>query len=311
MLRTLPSLDLARRLSLLRLNAGFEDKGVLEGASVAYAGLGLAGYQGNSRPGRVILLGPSEFGYLASLSEAAARGAMAALFTQRVACLIVATEDEVPGYVLQEATLAEVAVYRSPFPPASVQPTVTEALRDWLAPVETMHGVMVDVSGMGVLILGESGIGKSECALELIRHGHRLVADDAVRVKRISDGVAVAEAPDGFRHAMELRGIGLIDVRSLFGMEAICDRKQIELVVRFELPSPERRYERLGIEQQATRICGVELPYLVIPIREGKNMAILVEVAAKNQHLRNLGINSAEEIAKSLERRIEQKSRQE
>lgn len=307
---SLPAAALAERLSLDRLNPGFEDAGVIEGSQCYYAGLALAGYLANVRSNRCVLLGSSELGYLASLDEAEARARLGELLEQGVGCLLVAADDDPPALVLDVATQARCGVYHSPtIPPRAVQPAVSEQLRDWLAPREIIHGVMMDVSGMGVLILGDSGIGKSECALELIKRGHRLVADDAVVLKRISDIEVRAEPPETLKHAMELRGIGLIDVRSLFGMGSISERVQVELVVRLEEADPSRRYERLGVDQESLEICGVPVPYLVIPIREGKNLSILVEVAAMNQHLRNLGVNTAKDITEDLERRLEEKAR--
>lgn len=304
MLITLPSAEFAERLSLERLNPGFEDAGEIQGGVLAYAGLALAGYLENVTPGRCVLFGSSELGYLDSLAQDDATARLGDFFAMQVACVLVASSKVVEPWILDVATEKGVAVYRSGLSPQSIQAAVSKRLRDWLAPVETIHGVMMDVSGMGVLLLGESGVGKSECALELIERGHRLVADDAVVVKRISDEVAIAEPREALRHAMELRGIGLIDVRALFGMGSITERKQIELVIRLEMSHPDTPYERLGVDQATTEVCGVDLPYLVIPVLEGKNLSILVEVAAMNQHLRNLGINTARDLTDDLDRRL-------
>lgn len=301
----IPVPQLVEKFDLVCLQEGFEDPNWIEGSSVYYAGLALAGYLEHLGPQRAVLFGISEAGYLASLDPDEAREALARFLEIPHSCLICQAEIEVPAWLPKLAQEKGLGVYQaSRLKASAIQPLLSQYLRDCLAPQETIHGVMMDVSGTGVLLQGPSGIGKSECALELIKRGHRLVADDAVVVKRISDRVAVAEPRKLWRHAMELRGLGLIDVRSLFGMGAISDRIQIELVIRLEKWDPERTYERLGIEPSTREIAGVPIPFLVIPVIEAKNLSILVEVAAMNQHLRNLGVNSARELTEELEARL-------
>lgn len=302
---SLRSRDVAERLGLKRMNPGFEDGGVLEGSAVFFAGLALAGYLDHIRPHRLVLMGESELGYLESLAPDRARGSVARVLSLELGCLLASSDRWVPEYVVEEATARGVAVYYSrDIEPQALQPLVSEYLRDLLAPRETIHGVMMDISGVGVLLRGPSGIGKSECALELIKRGHRLVADDAVLLKRLSDRLVVAEPPEGLKHAMELRGIGLIDVRALFGMGAISEHKEVQLVVRLEKWDPSGSYERLGIDQETCEVAGVSVPYVVVPVIEAKNLSILIEVAAMNQHLRNLGINSARLLTDELEARL-------
>jgi len=164
----------------------------------------------------------------------------------------------------------------------------------------TLHGVLVDVYGIGVLILGESGTGKSECALDLVTRGHRLVADDVVEVVRESHGILIGRGPSRIRHHMEIRGLGIINVRDLFGVAAIRYRKRIELVILLEAWRPEEEYDRLGVEEQTYPLLGVPIPTLRIPVSAGRNIAILVEVAARNHLLKLMGVHAARNFAAHL-----------
>lgn len=164
----------------------------------------------------------------------------------------------------------------------------------------TLHGVLMDVYGIGVLLLGESGTGKSECALDLVTRGHRLVADDVVEMVRESDRIVIGRGPSRIRHHMEIRGLGIINIRDLFGVAAIRHRKRIELVIRLEAWRPEEEYDRLGVEEQTYPIMGVPIPTLQIPVSAGRNVAILVEVAARNHLLKLMGIHAARNFAAHL-----------
>jgi HPr kinase/phosphorylase len=163
-----------------------------------------------------------------------------------------------------------------------------------------LHGVLVDVYGIGVLLLGESGTGKSECALDLVTRGHRLVADDSVEVERETDRIIIGHGPSGIRHHMEIRGLGIINIRDLFGVAAIRHRKRIELVVLLEAWRPENEYDRLGLEEQTYPILGVRVPMLRIPVSAGRNIAILVEVAARNHLLKLMGVHAARDFTARL-----------
>lgn len=171
------------------------------------------------------------------------------------------------------------------------------------APETTLHGVLVDVYGIGVLLLGESGTGKSECALDLVTRGHRLVADDVVELARESDRIVIGRGPSRIGHHMEIRGLGIINIRDLFGVAAIRYRKRIELVVRLEAWRPEDEYDRLGVEEQTYPILGVAIPMLRIPVSAGRNIAILVEVAARNHLLKLMGVHGARNFAAQLSER--------
>ncbi len=299
---------LVQSLKLARMNEGFEDTRYIEGSGVFYAGLALAGYLNHLTPNRCVLMGASEVGYLQSLPQDEAIRHASQFLSRGLGCVLATSEEWVPEWFLELANQEKVGIYYSTsLDGRGLQPFVSDFLRDHLAPRQTVHGVMMDVSGIGVLLLGASGIGKSECALELIKKGHRLVADDAVVLKRLSDRLVMAEPKEALKHAMELRGIGLIDVRALFGMGAISESKQVELVIRLETGDPSVSYERLGIETKTYDVAGVPVPYMLIPVIEGKNLSILIEVAAMNQHLRNLGVHSALELTNQVQKRLEQK----
>jgi HPr kinase/phosphorylase len=171
-----------------------------------------------------------------------------------------------------------------------------------LAPRVSMHGVLVEVYGEGILILGESGVGKSETALELVKRGHRLIADDIVEIRRVSDKTLLAAAPENIRHFIEIRGIGILDVKNLYGMGAIKTQENINLVIKLELWDKSKNYERLGLDDQYTDILGISVPSLVIPVRPGRNLAIIVEVAAMNHRQKKMGYNAARAISERFTR---------
>ena len=173
-------------------------------------------------------------------------------------------------------------------------------LREKIAPQFTRHGVMVEVYGIGILILGDSGIGKSETAIELVKRGHRLIADDAVEIRRVSSKTLVACAPELIRHYIELRGIGIVDVRRLFGIGAVKETEKVELVIKLEPWVEGKMYDRMGLTNEKMEIMGIDVPALTIPVRPGRNLSVVIEVAAMNQRQKQMGYNSAEEFNKKL-----------
>jgi len=181
---------------------------------------------------------------------------------------------------------------------------VSGILDDALAVRQVIHGVLLDVLGLGVLIIGDSGIGKSECALDLIVRGHRLVADDTVEVRRRGETVVIGTCPELTRHHMELRGLGVINIRDLFGVASTRSSKRVELVVQLERWDPTREYDRLGVDENTHEMFGVRIPLISMPVAPGRNLAILVEVAARNQLLRSKGLNAARDLASRLERQL-------
>jgi len=264
-------------------------------------GLALAGFHEYLQPGRILLFGESEVRFLESLEASIRRQALAKCFNSELPCLLVTGGAEIPPEVALEGERANVPVLRTPVPTAAAIGKLTAMLEDRLAHREIIHGVLVDILGLGVLIVGESGIGKSECALDLVVRGHRLVADDTVEVRRRSESIVIGACPEITRHHMEVRGLGLINIRDLFGVASTRTSKRVELVVHLERWDPSREYDRLGLDDATYDLIGLKVPVIKMPVATGRNLAILVEVAARNQLLRMRGINAARELVARLD----------
>ena len=229
------------------------------------------------------------------------------LFLYDIPALVIARGLDCFPECLESAVQHEKTLLRTEETTVDFTSRTIEALNRVLAPCVTRHGVLLDIAGEGVMITGDSGIGKSESAIELIMRGHRLVADDAVELRRISNQL-MGTAPEVIRHYIELRGIGVIDVRQLFGMQAVKTESQLDLVVEFEQWDNTKFYDRLGIEDHFTEILGVQVPCVTIPVRPGRNLASIVEVAAMNNRHRKFGYNAAQELARRVDLRAEGKS---
>ena len=264
-------------------------------------GLALAGFHEYLQAGRILLFGESEVRFLESLEPAARRDALAKCFTAELPCLLVTGGAEIAPEVLLEGERANVPILRTPVPTAAAIGKLTAVLEDRLAHREIIHGVLIDILGLGVLIVGESGIGKSECALDLVVRGHRLVADDTVEVRRRSESIVIGACPELTRHHMEVRGLGLINIRDLFGVASTRSSKRIELVVQLDRWDAGREYDRLGLDEASYDLMGLKVPLIRMPVATGRNLAILVEVAARNQLLRMRGINAARELVARLD----------
>jgi HPr kinase/phosphorylase len=264
-------------------------------------GLALAGFHEYLQPGRILLFGESEVRFLESLDAATRTQALAKCFTSELPCLLVTGGAEIPPEVAVEGERANVPILRTPVPTAAAIGKLTAMLEDRLAHREIIHGVLVDILGLGVLIVGDSGIGKSECALDLVVRGHRLVADDTVEVRRRSESIVIGSCPEITRHHMEVRGLGLINIRDLFGVASTRTSKRVELVVQLVRWEEGREYDRLGLDDRNYDLIGLKVPLITMPVATGRNLAILVEVAARNQLLRMRGINAARELVARLD----------
>ena len=269
---------------------------------VSRPGLQIAGYMDHFEPMRLQIIGNVESSYLQKLSESERALTFDRLFSYKFPALLIARNIEVDPQCLAMAKKHNVTLLRTPEATSTIISNIITYLRDALAPRITRHGVLVEVYGEGILLVGDSGIGKSEAAGELLKRGHRLVADDAVEIRRISNEL-VGCAPEVIRHYIELRGIGVIDVRQLFGMRAIKDDAQITLVVTLEPWDDSKFYDRLGIDIQYTEIMDVKVPAVTIPVRPGRNLASIVEVAAMNNRHRRYGYNAAEELVRRVDER--------
>jgi len=267
-------------------------------------GLALSGFDQYLREGRVLVLGESEVRFLESLSPAARAGIARRVFGHNIPCLVITAGFSPPQELCDEADLANLPLIRARAATPLVMARLSSALDVYLAARSVVHGVLMDIIGLGVLIIGESGIGKSECALDLVVRGHRLVADDAVELRARAEAFLIGTCPELTRHHMEIRGLGLINVQDLFGVASTRRSKRVELVVQLERWDPTREYDRLGIDETHYETLGVRVPMIRMPVAPGRNLAILVEVAARNQLLRYGGHNSARRLADRLDEQL-------
>lgn len=268
-------------------------------------GLALAGFDEYLRPGRVLVFGESEIRFLERMPPETRAGSLRRLFARDLPCVLVTGGFDAPPEVITEAERTGVPVLRTALATPIAIARIGSYLDDVLAPREILHGVLMDILGLGVLIAGESGIGKSECALDLVVRGHRLVADDTVEVRCRAQSLLVGSCPELTRNHIEIRGLGLINVGDLFGISATRASKRVELVVQLERWEAGREYDRLGLETELADILGVKVPLVRMPVAPGRNLAMLVEVAARNQLLRSRGRHAAKLLAERLERRLE------
>ncbi len=268
-------------------------------------GLALGGYYQRFENARIQIIGNAEIHYLRSLPEAEGAARMTALVNARPVAIVLTSGHTVPAVLEQACRDVGVPLFRTSEKTSPLMAALIASLNVHLAPRITRHGVLVEVYGEGILILGDSGVGKSENAIELVKRGHRLIADDAVEIKRVSSKALVGSAPDIIRHYIELRGIGIVDVRRLFGMGAVKDTEKIDLVVKLEPWEQGKMYDRLGLEDETIEILGLKLPAITIPVSPGRNLAIILEIAAMNNRQKRMGYNTAEEFNNRLLNQLE------
>ena len=272
-------------------------------------GLAFAGYYAYIKPGRVQIIGESETEYLKTLEDDERQLRLDTIASLPVPVFVITKGiDPLPGF-LASCQAREVPVLSSPELSSTVIKGVSYFLEDHLVPSTSMHGVLLEIYGLGVLMLGESGVGKSESALDLITRGHSLVADDKVTIKRYPNGELIGFSEGPLRHHMELRGIGIINVQDLFGLASVRDRTAVDLVVELEHWQPGQQYERLGLDETLFNILETPCPYIRMPVALGRNVSILVEIAARNHVLKLQGHHSAREFARKLEAQLERNRR--
>ncbi|HTI37825.1 MAG TPA: HPr(Ser) kinase/phosphatase [Vicinamibacterales bacterium] len=267
-------------------------------------GLALSGFDQYLREGRVLVFGESEVRFLESLAPAERTAVMRRVFSHPLPGLVVTDDLRPLPEIAIEADAAGVPLMRTRAAAPLAMARLSAALDAHLAPRGSVHGVLMDILGLGVLIVGESGIGKSECALDLVVRGHRLVADDAVDLRCRAESFVIGSCPELTRHHMEIRGLGLINVQDLFGVASTRRSKRVELVVQLERWDPSREYDRLGLDETFYETLGVRIPMIRMPVAPGRNLAILVEVAARNQLLRQGGHNAAERLVERLDEQL-------
>ncbi|HKE87146.1 MAG TPA: HPr(Ser) kinase/phosphatase [Vicinamibacterales bacterium] len=270
-------------------------------------GLALVGFHEYLQPARILVFGESEVRYLESLEHDARVAMLGAMFRHDIPCVLITGGWDPPPDLLEASDAYRVPVLRTPIATPIAISRIAALLDDALAVREVMHGVLMDILGLGVLIVGDSGIGKSECALDLIVRGHRLVADDTVEMRRRGETMLIGTCPELTRHHMEVRGLGVINIRDLFGVAATRTAKRVELVVRLERWDTDREYDRLGLDENTFDLFGIKVPLISMPVAPGRNLAILVEVAARNQLLRSRGLNAARDLAERLEGRLRER----
>ena len=263
-------------------------------------GLQMVGFYDHYEAARLQLIGKVEYIYLMSKPEDERRQALDTFFKSKPVGVIYSSSLEIGADVIALAEKYQVPLLRTHKTSSDFLAALIAFLHVELGPRITRHGVLVEVYGEGILLLGDSGVGKSETAIELLKRGHRLIADDAVEIKRVSATSLVGRAPEIIRHYVELRGIGIVDVRRLFGMGAVKESEKIDLVINLESWKTDKAYDRLGLDEQTTEILGINVPSIVLPVSPGRNLSVVIEVAAMNNRQKKMGYNTAEEFNKRL-----------
>ena len=301
--------DLVRELELKVLVPTAKTELDIKSPDINRPGIQFCGFYEFFPAERPQVIGKVEMTYLENLRARDRKQVLKQYFSYNLPCVIICRGMRAPKELLEEAKGRDIPVYGTDLLTTRFTTSIITYLSRELAPRITRHGVLVDVYGVGVLLTGESGVGKSEAALELVKRGHQLVADDVVDICRVSDTQLVGECPEMIRHFMEIRGIGIIDIRAMFGIGAVEQRKPIDLVMHLENWDENKVYDRLGLAEDTITILGVKVPHQLTPVRPGRNMAIIIEVAARNMSLKQMGYNAAEELDHRLSEQVARKKR--
>ncbi|NQD66298.1 HPr kinase/phosphorylase [Bacillus haikouensis] len=274
-------------------------------SDISRPGLEMAGYFNYYPAERIQLLGKTELSFLELLDESERKRRMEALCTDITPGIIISRDLEIPDELVEAANRTSVPVMRSSMKTTRFSSRLTNYLESKLAPTTAVHGVLVDIYGVGVLITGKSGVGKSETALELVKRGHRLVADDCVEIRQEDTDTLIGTSPDLIEHLLEIRGLGIINVMTLFGAGAVRNYKRITLCINLELWDQKKQYDRLGLEEEKMKIIDTDITKYTVPVRPGRNLAVIIEVAAMNFRLKRMGVNAAEQFTNRLSEVIE------
>ncbi len=269
-------------------------------AQINRPGLALSGYFEYFDNARIQVIGKSELGFLEGLSADEAAKHIDTFVAKKPPMIVVAHKLQIPSELIKACEKYEVPLLHSDDTTSDVTAALISFLNVQLAPRITRHGVLVEAYGEGILLIGDSGVGKSETAIELVKRGHRLIADDAVEIRRVSSKTLVGSAPDNIRHFIELRGIGIVNARRIFGMGSVKVTEKIDMVIQLEQWNNEKVYDRMGLENQYMDILGITVPMLTIPVKPGRNLAIIIEVAAMNNRQKKMGYNAAQELMQNL-----------
>lgn len=268
-------------------------------------GLALAGYTEHLHPTRIQVLGNTEISYLEQIDEQVAVDSIRKLCSFPISCFIITKGLLPPQILIDQAELSGIPVLNTHHQSSTFISLITKFLEERLLPTTQMHGVLMDVLGVGILLTGKSGIGKSECALDLVIRGHRLVADDMVFIKKKMPAALVGQSEEAIQHLMEIRGLGIINIKDLYGVSSIREKKIIDMQLELVEWDPDHEYDRLGIDDRRVTILGVDIPHICIPVRPGRNLGSIIEVAARNFLLKGMGYHSARDFQERLLARME------
>ena len=292
--------DFVSALSLKVLCPSTKDTLNIQSAELNRPGIQFTGYMEYFAHERPQVIGKVEMAYLESLDDAARYAQLSQFFSYPIPCMVICRGMQPLQEMLELARAHDIPIFGTDWVTTRFFVNAINYLSDALAPHSTVHGVLMDVYGIGVLLTGESGVGKSEAALELVKRGHQLVADDVVDIKKVNENRLIGESPEAIRHFMEIRGIGIIDIRQMYGIGAVLMHKSVEMAIHLELWQESKAYERLGMSDSYTTIMGVKIPQIVLPVRPGRNLAVVIEVAARNLGLKRLGYSAANELDRRL-----------
>ncbi len=272
----------------------------IKSPNVIRPGIELTGFLEFYTPERLILLGNTEYAYLKRFGSEQRAYVLNNILQRKPPAVIVSRNLEILDELMKVAKVCEVSILRSDESTCDIMASLITFLNTELAPRITRHGVLVEVYGEGILLTGDSGVGKSETAIELMKRGHRLIADDAVEIRRVSSKTLIGSSPENIRHFVELRGIGIINARRIFGMGSVKVSEKIDMVITLENWDKAKVYDRMGIDNEYTEILDVEVPCLTIPVKPGRNLSIIIEVAAMNNRQKKMGYNAAQELLANL-----------
>lgn len=295
------------KLNMLTNDDGFHR--VIDNSELNRPSLALAGFIGLFTYNRVQIIGNTETRFLKTLSASAKREAFKKVLKFDIPCIIVTESNRVPRDLIEIANKRKICVFRTNYSTTVLSHLLSDYLQNHFAPRTSVHSTLVDVYGIGVLFTGRSGIGKSEIALDLVERGHRLVADDIVIITKKSEEILMGEPSELSENHLEIRGLGIIDVRSIFGIRAVRIQKRVEVEVNLVEFDPKENYERIGLNEKTTTILGVEIPQIILPINPGKNITVIAEAIALNQLLKIFGHHTPKEFVKRLQKKIKQQER--
>jgi HPr kinase/phosphorylase len=299
----LDDIDYGLGLSLLAAKRGLKNR--IFSSRIQKPGLALAGYTAHFHPDRVQVLGNTEISYLNKIDNQLAVECIKEICSFPISCFIITTGLVPPQFFLESVESAGIPTLSTSLKSSTFISLITKFLEERLLPTTHLHGVLVEVLGVGILLTGKSGIGKSECALDLIIRGHRLVADDMVYIKKKMPATLVGQSEESIQHLMEIRGLGIINVKDLYGVSAIREKKIIDILIELMEWDSTQEYDRLGVDDHRTSILGVEIPHIIIPVRPGRNLGSIIEVAARNFLLKGMGCHSALDFQNRLLARLE------